>query len=67
MKAVKAFIQLESSSGIVLGIAALAAVVLKNSSAEVFYDSLVAYPVGIKPALVWVNDVLMSFFFFLWV
>ena len=73
MKFIKEFIKLESSAGIILGLAALLAIIIKNSPTYHIYDSLLAYPLNIgigylsitKTVLLWVNDFLMAIFFFL--
>ena len=70
---VKEFLQLESSGGILLLIAAVLAMIAKNSPAQIFYDALLTTPVEIrigafeiaKPLLLWINDGLMAIFFFL--
>ncbi len=67
------FLDLESSSGILLVIAAVVAMVVANSPLAPIYDSLIDLPVGIrvgaleieKPLLLWINDGLMAVFFFL--
>lgn len=67
------FLDLESSSGILLVIAAVIAMVVANSPLAPIYDSLIDLPVGLrvgaleieKPLLLWVNDGLMAIFFFL--
>jgi NhaA family Na+:H+ antiporter len=73
MKWMKDFIKLESSAAVLLGIAALLAILIKNSPAQHLYDALVAYPLLLQmgpfslhqPAVIWVNDLLMSGFFLL--
>lgn len=67
------FLDLESSSGILLVIAAVVAMVVANSPLAPIYNSLIELPVGLrvgaleieKPLLLWVNDGLMAIFFFL--
>ncbi|RMH52887.1 MAG: Na+/H+ antiporter NhaA [Zetaproteobacteria bacterium] len=67
------FLALESSGGILLFLAALAAVAMKNSPVAFLYDALLDTPVALrvgaleiaKPLLLWVNDGLMALFFFL--
>ena len=61
MKFIKDFLKLESSGGIVLGLSALVAIVLKNSAVQAYYDALISFPL----AIVFVNDFLMSAFFLL--
>ena len=64
----------ESAGGIVLGISALAALILSNSSLAGWYEALLRTPGELvigktlvleKTLLVWVNDLWMAFFFFL--
>lgn len=65
--------RLESAGGLLLLLAALAALVVANTPLSVYYDALldttVAVQVGAlaidKPLLLWVNDGLMAIFFFL--
>ena len=67
------FLELEASSGILLVIAAVAAMVVANSPLAPLYDALIDLPVEVrigaleiaKPLLLWVNDGLMAVFFFL--
>ena len=67
------FMELESSSGILLVLAAVLAMLVANSPLSPIYDSLIDLPVGVrvglleieKPLLLWVNDGLMAVFFFL--
>lgn len=73
IQAIKEFLRLESSSGILLLIAAVLAMVIENSSIKYLYDALLDIPVAIKfgefeiakPLLLWINDGLMAIFFFL--
>jgi len=77
MKAAEAFIRnflkQEASAGILLMMAALAAIVVANSGLSPLYDMLLTTPVAVqvgtfsvdKPLLLWVNDGLMAVFFFL--
>ena len=70
---IKEFLKMESASGILLLIAAVLAMVVENSSLDVYYNALLNTPVEIrigtfaiaKPMLLWVNDGLMAIFFFL--
>ncbi|MCK9504918.1 MAG: Na+/H+ antiporter NhaA [Porticoccaceae bacterium] len=70
---IRDFLRLESSSGILLVIAAILAMVAVNSPLVPFYDALLSVPVEIrvadfaiaKPLLLWINDGLMAIFFFL--
>lgn len=59
--ALKKFLALESAAGIILFIAAVAAILMKNSLFAPFYDSLLNVP-GLAHGI---NDGLMSIFFFL--
>lgn len=67
------FLRLESASGVLLLSAAILAMLAVNSPAEGLYDALLATIVEIrvgdfqleKPLLLWINDGLMSIFFFL--
>ena len=69
----KEFLRLEAASGILLFLAAILAMVVENSPADVWYDALLKIPVAIqfgefeiaKPLLLWINDGLMAIFFFL--
>lgn len=69
----KEFLRLESSSGILLLIAAVLAMLVVNSAARPLYDALLGTAVEIrvgdfeiaKPLLLWINDGLMAIFFFL--
>jgi NhaA family Na+:H+ antiporter len=73
IKSLRAFIALESASGILLALAAVAALVLANSPLAFLYAAFLDTPVGIrvagfqiaKPLLLWINDGLMAVFFFL--
>ncbi len=73
LSAVNEFMRLESAGGLLLLLAALAALVVANTPLSVYYDALldttVAVQVGAlaidKPLLLWVNDGLMAIFFFL--
>ncbi|HFU77570.1 MAG TPA: Na+/H+ antiporter NhaA [Epsilonproteobacteria bacterium] len=70
-KAFKSFYQSESAGGILLMIAAFLAMVIANSSLEVYYQKLIDLPIAIKvgtfeiakPLLLWINDGLMALFF----
>lgn len=67
------FIKQDSSSGILLILAALVAMVMVNSPLNWLYDALLSTPVEIrigalqlaKPLLLWINDGLMAVFFLL--
>ncbi|MCX7120839.1 MAG: Na+/H+ antiporter NhaA [Gammaproteobacteria bacterium] len=70
---IRQFIKLESSSGIFLFCAALAALIIDNTSFAHFYDSFFHQPISIsiaqfkleKPILHWINDGFMTLFFLL--
>ncbi len=72
---VRRFIQSESAGGVVLGLAALAALIAANSPLAAAYQAFVTLPgevriggdalVLAKPLVVWVNDLWMAVFFFL--
>jgi len=63
----------DAAGGILLVFAAALALVLANSSANIFYTGMLDLPVTIqfgdfiiaKPLLLWINDGLMALFFFL--
>lgn len=67
------FLKLESTAGLILFVAAILAMVLKNSPIGDWYAGLLTLPVQIragdldinKPLVLWVNDGLMAVFFFL--
>ncbi len=67
------FLRLQSSSGILLMLATALAMVFANSFLEPFYHYLLEIPIQFhiaaldinKPLLLWVNDGLMTIFFFL--
>lgn len=67
------FLQKESASGIILMMAALAAIAIANTPLASYYDLLIDTPVAIqigtliidKPLLLWINDGLMAVFFLL--
>jgi len=73
IKALTDFLRLEASSGILLLLAAILAMIAENSPASGYYDALLNIPVAIqfgqfeiaKPLLLWINDGLMAIFFFL--
>ncbi len=70
---IREFLKLESSGGILLLSAALLALVFANTPLNRFYEELIRMPVAIrigpleiaKPLLLWINDGLMTVFFFL--
>lgn len=74
MKAtIKKFFQNESKQGIILLLAAIAAIISKNSAFSGAYDTFLGTPIHIaigeiqihKPSLLWINDGLMAVFFLL--
>ena len=75
ISSMRRFIASESAGGVVLGIAAIAALVVSNSSLAPIYESFVQmrgelrigndWLVLSKPLLLWVNDLWMAVFFFL--
>ena len=71
--ALKNFLRLESSAGVLLVIATVAALLIANSPLQTLYDRLFDVRLVIalgelvvdKPLLLWINDGLMALFFFL--
>ena len=71
--ALKNFLRLESSAGVLLVIATVAALLIANSPLRSLYEGLLEVPLVIalgdlvvgKPLLLWINDGLMALFFFL--
>jgi Na+:H+ antiporter, NhaA family len=69
----RAFVAHESAGGVLLALAAVAALVLANSPLAFLYDAFLDTPVEVragtlhiaKPLLLWINDGLMAVFFFL--
>ena len=67
------FFRLEAAGGVLLFVAAVAAMLLKNSPAAGFYADLLMLPMQVrigtldldKPFVLWVNDGLMAVFFFM--
>lgn len=67
------FLRLESAGGILLMIAATAAIILANTPLDHYYQLWLSTPVAVqvgaleiaKPLLLWINDGLMAIFFFL--
>src|SRR5690349_21538306 len=72
LESIKAFLRLESASGILLLAAAVLGMILANT-AESSYQSLLSLRLTVaagdfalsKPLLLWINDGLMAVFFFL--
>jgi NhaA family Na+:H+ antiporter len=73
LKGALAFVQHEAAGGLVLMVAALAALIASNSPLAWLYDRFLDTPVGVrvgplaldKPLLLWINDGLMVVFFLL--
>jgi NhaA family Na+:H+ antiporter len=73
LKGALAFVHHEAAGGLVLVLAALAALIVSNSPLAWLYDGFLDTPVGVrvgplaidKPLLLWINDGLMAVFFFL--
>lgn len=73
MKMLREFFKYEASGGILLGLAALFALLMKNSSLGAAYDTILTVPAAVqigtfaidKPILLWINDGLMAIFFLL--
>lgn len=73
MKTIREYLRHESAGGVLLLVAAAAAMAIVNSPARPLYDALLSVIVEIrvgefgieKPLLLWVNDGLMAMFFFL--
>lgn len=73
LAAIRDFLRLEAASGVVLMLAAIAALAIANSPLASLYAGLINVPVEIrvggfeiaKPLLLWINDGLMSLFFLL--
>ena len=68
----KQFIKTDASSGIILVLAALLAIIMANSFFSERYNAFLEFPVSIvlgtfaisKPLVLWINDGLMAIFFF---
>jgi len=73
LSTIRQFLKLESTGGVLLVLAAIAAMIVANSPAAGIYGNLISLPVEIrvgpleiaKPLLLWINDGLMVLFFFL--
>ena len=73
IRRIKAFFEFEAAGGIVLALAAIAAMIIANSPLNVWYEGFIHAPVSIqigefaiaKDAHHWINDGLMAVFFFL--
>ena len=70
---IASFLRLEAFGGILLFFTAVLAIIIANSSFNIYYDLLLSTPVELrigeleiaKPLLLWINDGLMAIFFFL--
>jgi len=73
MNKIATFIKSDTTAGVLLVIATIAALIMQNSPLSGVYNSFLHTPVAIKfgnleiakPLLLWVNDGLMAIFFFL--
>ena len=73
IRRIKAFFEFEAAGGIVLALAAIAAMIIANSPLYSWYEAFIHAPVAIqigdfaiaKDAHHWINDGLMAIFFFL--
>ena len=73
LKPINQFIRLEASSGVVLMVMAILALVLANTALSESYFNTLQIPLTVgfgdfmiqKPLLLWINDGLMAIFFFL--
>ena len=69
---IREFLKLESAGGLLLVIATVMALIMKNSAYSDWYGALLNTPVNVaigefqiaKPLLLWINDGLMAVFFF---
>ena len=73
MKFIQKFLNLKTSTGMLLMAATILAIIFKNSALEKYYDSLINFPLHFsvldfnfdESLLGWINDFLMAFFFLL--
>jgi len=73
MQIIKNFFKLESTAGILLFLAAIAAIIIVNSPGGHFYNAFLSMPFSLqagtfilkKPAYLWINDGLMAVYFLL--
>jgi len=71
INSIRDFLRLEAASGVILVLAAVAAMLVANSPLDGLYAALIELPVEIrvgefqiaKPLLLWINDGLMALFF----
>lgn len=72
-KTLRNFIKLESSAGIILFSTALLAIIIDNSFLSIYYEKFLEFPLAIqvgpyelsKHMIHWINDGLMTIFFFM--
>ena len=73
MNMIQKFIRFEAAGGILLGIATVFALFVKNSPISWTYDAMLSFPIAVgvsgfgidKPLILWINDGLMAIFFLL--
>lgn len=73
LRAIDRFFSHEASGGILLGLSAIAALIVANSALQPSYEWLLNLPFAVtlggegleKPLILWINDGLMAVFFFL--
>lgn len=65
IKSIKDYIKLESASGLLLMLAAILAILCKNTSLVNIYDSALTFNILRHPLIFWVNDLFMVLFFLL--
>lgn len=73
LRAIDRFFSHDASGGILLGLSAIAALLVANSALQPTYDWLLSLPFAVtldgggleKPLILWINDGLMAIFFFL--
>lgn len=73
LRAIDRFFSHEASGGILLGLSAIAALIVANTGLQPLYDWLLNLPFAVtlngegleKPLILWINDGLMAIFFFL--
>lgn len=73
VRALQAFLRMEASAGLLLIIAAVAALIVANTSLATLYEAFRHFPIQVrlgsvdvdKPLLLWINDGLMAIFFLL--
>jgi NhaA family Na+:H+ antiporter len=73
LQAIRNFLRYEASSGILLMVAMVLAMIMNNSPLDDLYQAFIEIPIAVqvgalvidKPLLLWINDGLMALFFFL--